>query len=634
MKKKSIVITILLFSALIPARATTMLDSLKNLYDNHVKTHGVDEKAIDVLSEIVGIASLISPEAQITSIERLEQESQRVGSKKGLQYALAARQGYEHTFGSKEKSDSLLRIIKTELEQVTDKSVKAALLASLELESFTRSDFAAAIKSSLELNRIAKESGNNVSFALSLENLRLIYTAIGDTSNQDRIIHEIRKTLRMAPNDQIRYMLTQNLAASFELSESLSFGIRSKEIAVRQGWYISIALSDISIGVVLSLKNQFKECLRFTKEADSIAVKYHVSYYEIYTKNNIADTYYRLQQYDSAIHYGKLALAVARDRHDMVVQEGVTATLDSAYRAIGDYRNALYYNDILKSVQDSILNKDVLNKVANARVEAEKDKKNAELELEKSERSRQTLLRNISIASFLLITLGSLFLYRNYRRTKKSEQANEMLLLNILPENIAKRLKGGEETIAEKHQSVSILFADIVNFTHLSTILAPEELVTGLNDVFTIVDQLTVKYSLEKIKTIGDAYMVIAGAPSPMDNHPEVIAKFALDLIAQVQTRRFAHLDRIEIRIGIHCGEVVAGVIGTKKFAYDLWGDAVNTAARMESHGEAGRIHVSEAFKNAVEKLESNVPLLFEERGEIDIKGKGVMRTFFLEKQE
>ena len=211
-------------------------------------------------------------------------------------------------------------------------------------------------------------------------------------------------------------------------------------------------------------------------------------------------------------------------------------------------------------------------------------------------------------------------------------QATEQLLHNVLPPTIAARMLDGTQLIAEKIPSVSVLFADIVNFTKLSQSITPEELVEGLDRIFSEFDALVEKHGLEKIKTIGDAYMVVAGAPEVRADHAETMANFALEMIEKMKEfRSISTGEEVQIRIGIHSGEVVAGVIGKKKFAYDLWGDAVNTASRMESHGEAGKIHCSAAFMRAVETVQ--VPSLrFIPRGEMDIKGKGKMKTYFLEK--
>ena len=212
-------------------------------------------------------------------------------------------------------------------------------------------------------------------------------------------------------------------------------------------------------------------------------------------------------------------------------------------------------------------------------------------------------------------------------------QATEELLHNTLPPEIADRLLAGER-IADAHANVSVLFADIVDFTRLSQTLTAKELVEGLDFLFTKFDDLVEKHGLEKIKTIGDCYMAIAGAPAVRADHAEAIAAMALEMMAVAATfRAISTGEPIRLRIGLHSGEVVAGVIGRRKYTYDLWGDAVNTAARMESHGEAGKIHCSGEFVRAVGAVDDlPLHLRFVERGEMDIKGKGTMTTYFLER--
>jgi class 3 adenylate cyclase/HAMP domain-containing protein len=214
------------------------------------------------------------------------------------------------------------------------------------------------------------------------------------------------------------------------------------------------------------------------------------------------------------------------------------------------------------------------------------------------------------------------------RRTKElsdEKQTSERLLLNVLPAPIADRLKSGEGLIVDKFDAVSVLFADIVGFTALSSRIGPVQLVTMLNDLFSTFDKLAEKHGLEKIKTIGDAYMVVAGIPVPVANHAHAIAHMALDMLAAVDEFAKVHASDLTVRIGIHTGPVVAGVIGQKKFIYDLWGDTVNTASRMESHGVPGRVHVTAAtFALLRDTFE------LEPRDPIEIKGKGRMQTYLI----
>ncbi|MCC5898119.1 MAG: response regulator [Phormidium sp. BM_Day4_Bin.17] len=208
---------------------------------------------------------------------------------------------------------------------------------------------------------------------------------------------------------------------------------------------------------------------------------------------------------------------------------------------------------------------------------------------------------------------------------KAEKQKSEHLLLNILPKAIVDRLKQLESAIADRFDDTTVMFADIVGFTALSSEVSPVEVVNLLNQIFSLFDRLADKHKLEKIKTIGDAYMVAGGLPIPRSDSPEAVANMALDMLEAMANFQPAGTSPLELRIGMNTGPVVAGVIGIKKFIYDLWGDTVNVASRMESTGVPGRIQVSE---NTYRRLQDS--FIFEERGLTPIKGKGTMKTYWL----
>ncbi|MBM0741125.1 PAS domain S-box protein [Phormidium sp. CLA17] len=208
---------------------------------------------------------------------------------------------------------------------------------------------------------------------------------------------------------------------------------------------------------------------------------------------------------------------------------------------------------------------------------------------------------------------------------RRQRLKSERLLLNVLPQAIAERLKRGQKIIADSFTEATVLFADLVGFTELSTSISPNELVELLNSVFSKFDQLADHHQLEKIKTIGDAYMVVAGLPIPRADHVRAIADIALDMQHEITKIRVQDGRPLSLRIGIHTGPVIAGVIGIRRFTYDLWGDTVNVASRMESQGEPERIQVTDAVYNRLKNGYN-----FERRGSVAIKGKGDMTTYWL----
>lgn len=212
-----------------------------------------------------------------------------------------------------------------------------------------------------------------------------------------------------------------------------------------------------------------------------------------------------------------------------------------------------------------------------------------------------------------------------YHALDNEKGKSERLLLNVLPVLIADRLKGGPQVIADRYEAASVLFADIVGFSKFARVTPPEQIVAMLDAVFSRFDHLAGDLHLEKIKTIGDCYMVVAGVPEPRADHAEAIARMALAMLRSLAEFNRETGQTLQLRVGLHSGPVVAGVIGRKKFIYDLWGDTVNTASRMESHGLPDRVQVTEEFSRLLaDKFH------FEERGPTEVKGIGTLKTLFL----
>jgi adenylate cyclase len=242
---------------------------------------------------------------------------------------------------------------------------------------------------------------------------------------------------------------------------------------------------------------------------------------------------------------------------------------------------------------------------------------------------------NIAVVTgSMYFTLGYYALQRDETMTalttqhlllQKEQQRSEALLLNILPKSVAERLKVDPQATAEECADATVLFADIVDFTRISSGVKPEAMVAWLNGLFSLFDELTERYGLEKIKTIGDAYMAVGNVPTRHPDHAAAAVELALALRDAAAARTAPNGDPLRLRIGIHSGPVVAGVIGTRRFIYDLWGDTVNIASRMESHGVPESIQVTDAmYRSLCNRYE------FTPRGQIEVKGKGTMPAFLL----
>ena len=371
--------------------------------------------------------------------------------------------------------------------------------------------------------------------------------------------------------------------------------------------------------------------------------------------------------------------SLTHSRKSSAIQEEIAALklLTEAHSKKKDFAQAFYWQEAFIYLRDSLQNDETSSQIASLRSEYEAEKRAAEIMLLNKNRQMQNWLLSgamAAIVAFAILTISLFRLNKQRRkanrelrwqneRTEEERRRSESLLLNILPAAIAERMKSGETTIAEYFDGATVLFADIVGFTTLASYLPPRELVGMLDSVFSDFDTLAEKYGLEKIKTIGDSYMVVSGVPQPRTDHVQRVALFALEAMLTMQkyTRKqhttLTNADvadtggisaqtpsetqttaPLQLRIGIHTGSVIAGVIGKKKFAYDLWGDAVNVASRMEAHGMSGQIQVSEDVRKKLTDDgiqihgvgQSQSRFRFEERGEIEVKGKGMMKTYFL----
>ncbi len=239
------------------------------------------------------------------------------------------------------------------------------------------------------------------------------------------------------------------------------------------------------------------------------------------------------------------------------------------------------------------------------------------------------LALNIAVGGTIVFTLLAVFASQRREALAalgREQEKSENLLLNILPRSIADQLKAQKRPIADQFGSASILFADVVDFTPWSERLVPAEVVGYLDHLFSHFDELAERYGVEKIKTIGDCYMVAAGVPTPRHDHAPALALLALDMVEAMRSNEGVGRFGLELRVGINSGPVVAGVIGRKRFLYDLWGDAVNTASRMESHGTPGRIQITRAtYELLADEFEC------EPRGTIAVKGKGDIEVWYLD---
>lgn len=310
--------------------------------------------------------------------------------------------------------------------------------------------------------------------------------------------------------------------------------------------------------------------------------------------------------------------------------ENVYLGLAESYSLLKDFNHAFDAQKKLIEVRKKIYDLEVDKKLGTKLFAFDIEKKQGEINLQHEIIRRQTFIRNGLIAGFILVLLFAAVVFTQRNKIKKGKKLSDELLLNILPEEVAEELKSKGSADAKLIDEVTVLFTDFKGFTTMSEKLTPKELVRDIHECFSAFDLIMEKHGMEKIKTIGDSYMAAGGLPTKNTTHPFDAVESAIEIRKFIEEGKQRKIEEgkpfFEIRIGIHTGPVVAGIVGVKKFAYDIWGDTVNTASRLESSGEVGQINIS---SSTYEKVKEKFRCIH--RGKIEAKNKGVIDMYFVE---
>ena len=443
---------------------------------------------------------------------------------------------------------------------------------------------------------IIKEEGNSIYYATVLENL-------GDEYN-----------LNMAKPDSALLFFKQSGAIwkALENKQGMAYNLGNIGLAYAQKGDNDIAESNITKAIAM-----------LTELGDYYPICVYLTY--------MSDIYFEKGDVKAAFSYAERSLDLAQQYGLKDQISDADLKLSELYEKTGDMANSLrFYKNHIR-YKDSVQNIRIVQQNA----DLEMSKKEVELDLSKQRTKTQQIINIAITVALSLIGLLAFGLFRRnnfIKRTnkiiQKEKDRSDSLLRNILPEETALELKENGRVEAKKFDSVTVLFTDFKGFTSLAEKLAPEELVKTVDFYFSKFDEIMEKYGLEKIKTVGDAYVCAGGLPFPTKDHAVKMVNAAFDIVNFVEEAKQTdalHMVSFEIRIGINSGPVVAGVVGTKKFAYDIWGDTVNVAARMETMSNAGRINIS---ANTYELIGDYFEC--EPRGEIYVKNRGMMQMYFV----
>jgi class 3 adenylate cyclase/uncharacterized protein HemY len=515
--------------------------------------------------------------------------------------------------------------------EIGDTGGVAAALGNIGIISALTSNYSEAIEYQRQSLALEEELGNIRGEALSLNEIGNVYWYTSDYGN----------------------------ALEYYLKAYQKF----EEIADKRG--TAFVLNNI--GLIYNTISEYDKALHYFMQALAIKEEINDKNGAALTLANIGNSYFAMSDYSKALEYFSNALLIQEELGDQHGMAGSLAGIGEVhyynlqysdalefllqslkmYESIGDKRNSAYVNfqlgglyaeksfpeaDPAKAIEyisnalelaETIGTKELIFKAHSVLAEFYEGNRNWEKahyhykrfhEMEKEVYNEESMKK-----------IQDLEHQQKFMAMELEKKATFKILNRVLPRQIVDRVKNGEENIADKFPSASVLFADIVGFTPLAEKLGADEVLKLLSSIFSHFDNLCEKFGVEKIKTVGDSYMAASGIPVECEDHLLKIAKLAIAMQEDIKVNLDFKIPELSIRIGIHTGEVIAGVLGTQKLSYDIWGDTVNTAARMESHGEPDMIHCTEEVFKAL-----NNDFIFKERGEMEIKGKGVMKTYFL----
>ncbi len=382
----------------------------------------------------------------------------------------------------------------------------------------------------------------------------------------------------------------------------------------------NIGMVYANIGENRLAEKNINEAIRILEELEDY---YPICVYLIY----MSDIYLEKGDAQTAMAYAKRSLALARQYGLKEQISDANLKLSQLYEKAGKAGESFEYFKGHIAYRDSVSNIRSVQKMADLRTDYEVSQKQVEVDLlNQAKRNQQIIVLSLVIILALgAVLLGTLFWY--YKTISREKKRSESLLLNILPAATAKELKQNGKVEAVKFPEVTVLFTDFVQFSKFAEHVEPEQLVKSMDVYFKGFDEITTKYGIEKIKTIGDSYMCVCGLPTPNPEHARNVINAAKEMLTLVKSQLGAQdgLTHFDIRIGIHTGPVVAGIVGIKKWQYDIWGDSVNIASRMESMSKPGRVNLSETTYQQIKN-----EFACEYRGEIEVKNRGILKMYFL----
>lgn len=501
-----------------------------------------------------------------------------------------------------------------------------------------KSDLSSALQNYFDAAKIVGEGTDSRQLGVVYIAIADVYAIMGNHQNAVNYHQDAIRILRKGTDSLSIASALLNAGDEYinfgKLDSALIYTLEAESMFDRINYPLGEAYSLGNMGMIYAKMGDDRQAEVKMNEAivllEQMSEHYPIAVY----LNYIADIYLEKGENATALAYAKRSLALSQKNGLKQQVSEAYLKLSQIYEKLGNIAESFRYYRNHITYKDSVNNIVSVQQMADLRTNFEVSRKQIEVDLLNQQKKNQQIIVIATAVATVLIAILAFGLFRRYQFIRETNQIiekeknrSETLLLNILPKETAQELKQHGKVQAKRFDSVTVLFADFKGFTQYAEKLSPERLVEKVDFYFSRFDEIMQKYGLEKIKTLGDAYMCAAGLPFPAADHARRMVMAALEMADIVRDAQSGLGDdpAFEVRIGINTGPVVAGVVGTKKFAYDIWGDTVNIAARMESNSEPGKINISETTYALVKDH-----FECEFRGELDVKNKGLMKMYFV----
>jgi adenylate cyclase len=611
------------------------VDSLKKLLATTVQ----DTTRVNLLNELSKQYFNDKPDTSIIIAATSRKLAEQINFKTGLALAIK-NMGIGYYLQGKYKDavinwQQALEVYK----QNGDEKGVANMLSNQGAVYFAQGDDAKAFELYLESLKISEKTGDTLRILTSLNNIGGVY--LNKPATYQKALEYFQRSYKLsrAINDQYTIGTSSvNLGeAYYKMGDDKTALIYLNESVKAYEGTENLPYSLNYIGRVYVRQQKFDSAVYTHMKAYEYSKKLDTKLDMTQSLVGLAQAYLAQGNFNAAIDAYKKSLQVGRELNAVTELKDAYEGLTNAYASRSDYLNAFNFQKLLLAIKDTIYNINTDKKLGTLQFTFDLEKKESQIsllnkdkEIQQQEISRQKIVRNSFIGGFGIVLLFAMVFFKQRNKISKEKKRSDELLLNILPEETAEELKATGSAKAKSFDMVSVLFTDFKNFTQASEKLTPEELVAEINYCYSEFDRIIQKYGIEKIKTIGDSYMCAGGLPSQNDTHAYDVVAAGLEMVAFIEENKKEKIAKgipyFELRLGINTGPVVAGIVGIKKFAYDIWGDTVNTASRMESSGEIGRVNIS---GNTYEVVKDKFSCTH--RGKIEAKNKGFIDMYFVE---